>query len=289
MIAISSENRSGGQGKTTAIILLATALAKMYPDHDFLIANTDPQNDCALQLGIDQEIEDRCLTQYVMGERSLSQVTIPANSISGRNRNNLFYIPAGPHFAERIEEMQEDYGVLLDMYNRLSPAARKKQEEPVSPSQQFLEALLPLKKRGPEVLFIDCPPSLGPLRQMVHWLVDYIVVPVIPGAKEVGMTLRHTQDISEDIEAGAQAKILAVIPNQFDMRLKLHQDYLSQLRQVYNGLVWEPIPQRTAVGQAAAMGNSIVETDPHNEVAAGFLRLAHRVARLAGLPAIKES
>jgi cellulose biosynthesis protein BcsQ len=289
MIAISSENRSGGQGKTTAVILMATALARLYPNNDFLIVNTDPQNDCALQLGIEDEIGDRCLTQYVLGERKLREVAVAANSVSGRRRPNLFYIPAGPNFAEKLEQMQEDYGVMLDLYNRLSPAAQKKQTKPISPAEQFLEALLPLKTVGPDVLFIDCPPSLGPLRQMVHWLADYIVVPVIPGAKEVGMTFRHTQDISEDVEAGAQAKILAVVPNQFDTRLKLHQDYLHQLQQVYNGLLWEPIPQRTAVGQAAAQGNSIIETDPTNEVAAGFIRLAQRIAKLAKLPSANEN
>ncbi len=34
-IVVSSENRAGGQGKTTAVILLATALAHDYPDKDF--------------------------------------------------------------------------------------------------------------------------------------------------------------------------------------------------------------------------------------------------------------
>lgn len=283
-IAISSENRSGGQGKTTAIILMATALAQQYPDKDFLIINTDPQNDCALQLGIDNEVEDRCLTQYVLGEKKLTEVVIPANSVNGRQRPNLFYIPAGPNFAEAVEQMQEDYGVMVDLYGRLSAQARKKQEPPLSPAHQFLEALLPLKQRGPAVIFVDCPPSLGPLRQMVHWFVDYVVVPVIPGAKEVGMTFKHTREISSDIEAGAGAKILAVVPNQFDTRLRLHQGYLEQLRSVYNGLLWEPIPQRTAVGQAAATGDSIMEVAPHNDVAVGFGRLAQKVAEMAKLP-----
>jgi cellulose biosynthesis protein BcsQ len=231
---ISSENRAGGQGKTTAVILLATALAHDHPNHDFLIINTDPQNDCTLQLGIDGAVGDRCLSQFVMGNRPISEVIVPANSVSGMKRKNLYYSPAGPRFAAEVERMQEDYGIMRDMYERLSEAARRRQPPPVSPSQQFLDALMPLKKRGPNVIFIDCPPSLGPLRQMVHWLADYVVVPVVPGAKEVGMTMRHTRDLSEDIEAGAKAKILAIVPNQFDTRLSLHREFLQQLYQVYN-------------------------------------------------------
>lgn len=287
-IVVSSENRAGGQGKTTAVILLATALAHDYPDKDFLIINTDPQNDCALQLGIDGAVGDRCLSQFVLGERGLSEVIVPANSVSGLKRKNLYYIPAGPQFAAEVERMQEDYGVLRDMYDRLSEAARRRQATPISPSQQFLDALVPLKKRGPDVIFIDCPPSLGPLRQMVHWLADYVVVPVVPGAKEVGMTMRHTKDLSEDVEAGAKAKILAIVPNQFDTRLTLHNEFLAQLRQVYNGLVWGAIPHRTAVGQAAANGYSIMETDPGSPVATGYRLLAQKIARLAGLPAVDE-
>lgn len=287
-IVVSSENRAGGQGKTTAVILLATALAHSYPYNDFLIINTDPQNDCALQLGIDDRVGDRCLSQFVLGERTLGDVAVAANSMSGMKRKNLYYIPAGPQFAAEVERMQEDYGVLKDMYDRLSEAARRRQAAPVSPSQQFLDALLPLKRRGPDVIFIDCPPSLGPLRQMVHWLADYVVVPVVPGAKEVGMTMRHTKDISEDIEAGASSKILAVVPNQFDTRLSLHREFLQQLHHVYNGLLWKPVPHRTAVGQAAANGYSIVETDPGNEVSSSYRLLAQKIARLAGLPAVDE-
>lgn len=284
-IVISSENRSGGQGKTTAVILLATILAQEYQNHDFLIVNTDPQNDCALQLGIDTKVNEKCLSQFVLGERTLADVAIVANSINGHRRPNLYYIPAGQHFAAEVERMQEDYGVMKDMYDRLSDSARRRQgvPVPVSPSQQFLDALLPLKQHGPAVIFVDCPPSLGPLRQMVHWLADYVVVPVIPGAKEVGMTIRHTKDISEDIDAGARSKVLAVIPNQFDTRLSLHQEFLRQLHVVYKELLWEPVPHRTAVGQAAANGYSIVETDPSNLVTMAYKKLAKRIAGLAGL------
>ncbi len=287
-IVVSSENRAGGQGKTTAVILLATALAQSYPEHDFLIINTDPQNDCALQLGIDGEIGDRCLSQFILEERQLGEVIVTANSVSGMKRKNLYYIPAGPQFAAEVERMQEDYGIMRDMHDRLSEAARRRQSPPVTPSQQFLDALMPLKKRGPSVIFIDCPPSLGPLRQMVHWLADYVVVPVVPGAKEVGMTMRHTRDLSEDIEAGAKAKILAIVPNQFDTRLSLHREFLQQLYQVYNGLLWKPVPHRTAVGQAAANGYSIIETDPGSEVSSRYRQLAQRIAQLAGLPVVAE-
>lgn len=287
-IVVSVEARAGGVGKTTGVISLSTRLAHLYPENDFLIINTDPQNDCALQLGIDDRVGDRCLSQFVQGGRSLGQVAIAANAMNGRERRNLYYIPAGPNFATELERMQEDYGVLKEMYGRLSESARRKQEAPPSPSEQFIAALAPLKKRGPDVIFIDCPPSLGPLRQMVHWLADYVVVPVIPGAKEVGMTMRHTKDVSEDIQAGAKARILAIVPNQFDTRLSLHREFLLQLHKVYNGLLYRPVPYRTAVGQAAANGHSIMEVDPGNDAAVTYSLLAEKLARLAGLPPIDE-
>ncbi len=289
-IVISSENRSGGQGKTTVIISLATAMSQAYPDKFFLIINTDPQNDCALQLGIDGKVEDKCISQFVLGERPLKEVAIPANSIEGKQRPNLFYVPAGANFANTVETMQEDYGVMKDMYDRLSPAAKRRgsQPEPLTPSEQFLDVLEPLKGNGPAVIFVDCPPSLGPLRQMVHWLADYVLVPVIPGLKEVAMTMQHTEDINQDIDLGARSKILHIIPNRFDTRLSLHQEFLDQLNQVYDGLMYPPIPSRTAVGQSSANGLSIMEADPRNPVSMAYKPLVAEVAKLAGLPPMDE-
>jgi cellulose biosynthesis protein BcsQ len=288
-LAISFEARAGGQGKTTGAIMVATWLAKKYPSQRFMIINTDPQNDCAVQLGIDRDvIGDRCLTQYVLGEKTLREVLLVANSRNGHARPNLYYAPAGRSFAEIIEKMGEDYGIMQDMYNRLSDMARRTQTPPASPSQQFLKVLAPLKTKGPAVIIVDCPPSLGPLRHMVHHLADYAVVPVVPGVKEMAMTILHTTDITDDLDAGARARTLAILPNQFNSRLSLHQEFLAQLRTVYNGLVSEPIPSRTAVGQAAAMGYALHEVDPDNEVSQQYARLGRKIASLAGLPKLKD-
>lgn len=284
---ISSENRSGGQGKTTLVVNIATILAKLYPQEIFLIINTDPQNDCSLQLGIENVVGDRCLSDFVIGDKSFKEVAVVANSVCGINRPNLYYVPTGPNFAEVLEEMQADYGIMMDMHSRLSERKRKGMDEPQSPAQQFLQALSPFKQRAkPCVVLVDCPPSLGPLRQMVHHYADFVLVPVIPGAKEVNMTVRHTNEISQDIERGARSRILGILPNQFNTQLKIHKEYMTQLEAVYNGLLLPAIPSRTAVGQAAAKGCSIFELDPTNEVALAYKKIALRIAKLAELPDI---
>lgn len=282
---ISIEARKGGVGKTTLAWHVAAGIAKKcFPDV-VLYMHIDPQGDAYRQFGV--EPNGRCFSQLLLETAEPREVVMSINleAEGSPDRSNLYYIPSSDNLTPAINQIQQDVGAMQELVGRMSDKERQRRglETVDSLTDRFLNTVMPFKMSdGVKYIIIDCPPSLGPLQMGVHRFADWAVVPVRLGDADVTMTIEHTKQMAKDVEAGATMKLLSVVPNMTQMNLALHQALLHDLKKVYGrrGLLFEPIPLRTAIGQAQSIGGlTIWDYDPSSDVASIFDRLVEKVIR----------
>ncbi|MCC6602082.1 MAG: ParA family protein [Anaerolineae bacterium] len=286
---ISVENRKGGVGKTTTAVTLAVRTAQKIAPEKVLLICVDPQGDAARALGLDPG--GRCLSQLLREEASYGDVIMSADLAAngGPSRPNLYYLPASNRLFAALTTIQEDVVAMREIANKMTPQERKRKglDEIDDLTARVLNILQPLKstKNGPKYIFIDCPPSLGPMQMAIHKFADYAIVPVEPGDQDLAMTVQHTTEIAEDLKHGAKMKLLAVLPTNVQPQLNLHTAMLSQIRKVYEpqrALVTY-IPRRTAIQQGPSLGGLVIfDHEPDSDAAKAYDVLSERVLAVGG-------
>lgn len=288
-VVISVENRKGGVGKTTTAVTLAVRVAQKCPEDRVLLICVDPQGDAARALGLDPG--DRCLSQLLNEEASYGDVIMPADLApqGGPSRPNLFYLPASNRLFSALTTIQEDVAAMREISKKMSESARRRQglDKIEDLTDRVLSVLMPLKtaKGGPKYIFIDCPPSLGPMQMAIHKFADWAIVPVEPGDQDLAMTVQHTTEIAADLKLGATMKLLAVLPTNVQGHLNLHAAMLRQISDVYKpqrALVTY-IPRRTAIQQGPSLGGLVIfDHEPESDAARAYDKLADRVMAVGG-------
>jgi len=241
-------NQKGGVGKTTTAVNAAACVAEA--DYETLLIDMDPQCNATVGLGLAKDL-DPTIYEVLMGDATL------AEAIRACDVERLRVVPASPDLAGATVELPR----LADANTRLRTAL-----EPVRDPFAFI--------------FLDCPPSLGPLTVAALAAADRVIVPVqteyfaLEGLAGLLDTVAMIQR-----ELNPRLTIAGMVLTMHDARTRLGQDVEREVREHFPDLVFDTvIPRNVRVGEAPSYGRPVIHHDPHSAGADAYFAFAKEVA-----------
>lgn len=230
---VAAGSNKGGVGKTGWVEMIAAALAEM--KRRVLVVDVDPQANVSRRMGRPYRKEQPLVT--ISEVVKSGEVGCAADAI----------VPCGwgGIYAEQIDIIPSRF----DLENRISEAAV------IGSRGRLARALEGVDDHYDFTLF-DCQPSLGHLTQLALAAADYGVALVEPEYDGVEGAIRFRDFINDEINrkemGNLDLRFAAAIPSLVDGRLAAHAHHLGTLPGIFGeGRVWEPIPLRSVVKDAA--------------------------------------
>jgi len=251
---IAVANQKGGVGKTTTAVNLAACLAAV--GRRVLLFDLDPQANATSGLGL-EKTEGASAYRVLLGEGSL------LDKIKGTAFERLEVVPSEVDLCGADVELARSDNYLL----RVTAALK-----PVLESQRF------------DVVFIDCPPSLGILTLNAFAASDGLLIPLqceyyaLEGISMMNRVLTQLRDAG----VNPRLDIFGVVMTMFDGRTKLSNEVVGEVRNLLGARVFETvIPRSTRLAEAPSFGKPIIHYDKYSAGAAAYEVLAQEVlARL---------
>ena len=241
-------NQKGGVGKTTTAVNLASCAAK--EGNQTLLVDLDPQCNATVALGGDRDLHPSsydCLT----GETSVAAAARPAGP------DNLWIVPANKDLAGAAVELPRMEGSETRLRDRLGP----------------------LRERF-AVTLLDCPPALGPVSVNALTAADRVIVPVQAEYLALEGLVQFLETLSLiRRELNPQLEVSGLLVTMHDERTRLAQDVETELRDHFDGMVFETvIPRSVRVAESPSYGLPVTEHAPSSHGAVAYRALAKELA-----------
>jgi len=241
-------NQKGGVGKTTTAVNLASCAAA--EGNQTLLVDLDPQCNATVALGGGRDLHPSsydCLT----GETSVAEAARPAGP------DNLWIVPANKDLAGAAVELPR----MQDSETRLR------------------ERLGPLRERF-VVTLLDCPPALGPVSVNALTAADRVIVPVQAEYLALEGLVQFLETLSLiRRELNPRLEVSGLLITMHDERTRLAQDVEAELRDHFDGMVFETvIPRSVRVAESPSYGLPVTEHAPASHGAVAYRALAKELA-----------
>jgi chromosome partitioning protein len=136
-----------------------------------------------------------------------------------------------------------------------------------------------------DVVFVDCPPSLGILTLNAFVASDGLLVPLqceyysLEGISMMNRVLGQLRDAG----VNPRLDIFGVVMTMFDGRTKLSNEVVAEVRSQLGAKVFETvIPRSTRLAEAPSFGKPIIHYDKYSSGAAAYELLAQEVLKRLG-------
>jgi chromosome partitioning protein len=247
---IAVANQKGGVGKTTTAVNLAACLAAV--GKRVLLFDLDPQANATSGLGL-EKTEGASAYRVLLGEGGL------LDKIKNTPFERLAVVPSEVDLCAADLELARMENHLLRVAGVLKPV---------------------LENGRFDVVFIDCPPSLGILTLNALVASDGLLVPLqceyyaLEGISMLNRVLAQLRETG----VNPRLDIFGVVMTMFDGRTKLSNEVVGEVRNLLGTRVFETvIPRSTRLAEAPSFGKPIIHYDKYSSGSAAYELLAQEV------------
>jgi len=245
---IAIANQKGGVGKTTSAINLAASLAVL--EYKTLLVDADPQANSTSGVGFDPRTVKTSIYECIIND------VAPNDIILETKTPNLFLLPSHIDLVGAEIEM-------IQLTNR--EHMMKQVFEKISEDFDFI--------------IIDCSPSLGLITINALTAEHSVIIPVqceyfaLEGLGKLLNTIKIVQT-----RLNPELSIEGILLTMYDMRLRLSNQVVEEVKTHFQDLVFDTIIQRTTkLGEAPSFGESIIMHDASSKGAINYLNLAREI------------
>ncbi|MCT1525893.1 MULTISPECIES: ParA family protein [Sphingobacterium] len=255
---IAIANQKGGVGKTTTSINLAASLSVL--EYKTLLVDADPQANSTSGIGFDPRAIKASIYECLVNDLD------PREAIQHTDTPNLDLLPA------HIDLV----GAEIEMINL---------EEREFKMKRILDEV----KDDYDFIIIDCSPSLGLITINALTASNSVIIPVqceyfaLEGLGKLLNTIKIVQN-----RLNTALEIEGILLTMYDVRLRLSNQVVEEVRTHFHDLVFDTIIQRnTRLSEAPSFGISVIMHDASCKGAINYLNLAREILEKNGL--LKEN
>ena len=245
---IAIANQKGGVGKTTTAVNLGAAIAEL--GFRVLIVDLDPQGNATTGLGLNPRDVSGSIYDVIMSDASVEDCIEPTSI------KNLFVVPATIDLA----------GAEIELVPQISRELK-------------LKKALETVRDQYDLMFIDCPPSLGLLTVNGLAAADDVIVPIqceYYALEGLGQLLRNVSLVQANLNPLLDVR--GIILTMYDGRTKLADQVVNEVREYFGAKVYQTVVPRTVrLSEAPSFGQPIIVFDSTSRGAKAYRDLGKEV------------